>query len=559
MASLLLRFAAGLGFSLALLVAGCASKPAAADGNPEWYSGERVQIHTRARIDRKALPPESDIFWQLPAEVKRIGANVSVRHIKGSCEGTWWPSSIGEMDPVAKTYDGDLAARLIEDAHAQGLKQIVYYRHFCDRWVMVNHPEWLALSREGKPVTKPGHDRPYPYVSLLSPFEDYAITHLTELAERGADGFYFDEIHTARDGDFSEYAQRAYRERYGKDLLDATDAEVLTFRQEIIAGFLTSAVDAIHSVNPDAVTFVSVNSLSLDALQIGDAPKYEDSFNNWLGGMESAATILSDLSGGNPHIWRGPTEFDSLYTVGRYLTFGAIYNRDIKENEFFKVPHELHPHVADLFELSRKVSPAMKDVYPYRFVRVAVNGELQVRKAPLDGQLVNRWRSLVAERIPAGYLSFKQMLDEGIPVDTRVVVIPEGNGWEAPMTVSEELQGVLDEFEAGGGYVVGAEAAGEGGWIRAVKDRGVPLTASGGSSDLGVVVYRNDDGSKYVVNISEYESSDIVLELSSEWFDMPSSVVESVSGQKIEVITTEAGWELRLPRVDTMAQVVILF
>ena len=538
---------------------GCALDSAVASDLPEWYSGNRVQIHTRARIDRDELPSESDIFFRLPNEVKRIGASVFVRHIKGSCEGTWWPSSVGRMNSVAASYDGDLAARLIEDAHNQGLRQIVYYRHFCDRWTWETHPEWLVRSRDGKIVQKQGHDRAFPYASLVSPFADYAVTQFKELAERGADGFYFDEIHTPREGDFSEYAQQKFRDEYGQELLTATDQQVAEFRQQIIVEFLARVRREVESINPGILTLISINTVNLDNLRVAHAPKYEDSFNNWLGGLESTATVLTDVGGGYPHMWRGPAETDSLYTVGRYLTFGTIYNRDIREDEFFQVPDELHPEFAQIFELGRKVSPAMKDVIPYRHARIVINGDFQIRQAPLDGQHVNRWRELVGERIPAGYLSLRQILENGIPRGTQVLVVPEGNGWEASMELSPEVQGVLEDFQSAGGLVLDAETVGDGDWIARVFDHGVPITADGGDSRLGLAVYSDRAASKYVVNISSYESDDIVLRLSKNVFSMPDSVSESVTGQILTVEETDNEWRIAVPRVEVMAQVVIRF
>jgi hypothetical protein len=303
---------------------------------------------------------------------------------------------------------------------------------------------------------------------------------------------------------------------------------------------------------------MSVNTVNLDNLRIADAPKYEDSFNNWLGGLESTATVLSDVGEGYPHMWRGPAEQDSLYTAARYMTFGAIYNRDIREREFFSVPHDLHNEYRDLFELSRKISPAMADVKPYRFARVLLNGEFPVRQVPLDGQIVDRWRELIAARIPAGYLSLGQISESGIPADTQVLVVPEGNGWEAPMDLSPSVKSALTEFEKGGGLVLWSEDLDEGGWLKTIKDRPVPIVAKGGEENLGMAVYRNSDGTKYVINISAHHSKDVTLSLSSEFFKNPVSAHENVSGQELEIRKSATGqWEINLLEIETMAQVVV--
>ena len=542
-------------FSFFVVCTGISHPQAYAD-TPEWYNGARVQIHTRMSLGKGDINSKSSIFWQLPEQVRRLGVTAFTRHIKGGHEGAWWPSSVGIMDPRAGKYAEDLAALLIDDAHEKGLKQIAYYRHMDDNWAAETHPDWKALDRQGKQVKA---KRSEAYMSFASPYADFVITRLVELAQRGADGFYFDSSHVPREGDFGSFAQQKYKAKYGKDLLLATDEEALSFRQEIVADFMTRVTEAVHEINPETVTLLSVNTLKLDVLRSASAPKYEDTFNNWLGGLESAATVLTDVGGGYPHLWRAPREVDSLGVAGRYLTFGAIYNRDVLENEFFKTPHESNPAYADLFKLGQKISPAMKDVSPYRHVRVVVNGDLEIRKSPLDSQLVGRWQQLVNERIPAGYISFKQILDDGIPAETRVLVIPEGNGWEAPMKIPTDVNPLLEKFIASGGLVLQAEDVDEGGWIETIKTRGIPVSATGGSRDLGMVVYHKANGSKLVVNLADYQADDVVLKLSNAYFAKPASVTESRTGRDLETQKTENGWTIPVPGFRDMAQIVIKF
>lgn len=541
-------------FSVLVISTGISLFPAYAD-TPEWYNGARVQIHTRMTLGKWDSRSHSDIFRQLPEQVKRLGVTAFTRHIKGGGEGAWWPSRVGIMEPSLEKYEGDLAAELIKDAHRNGLKQIAYYRHMEDNWAAREHPEWRVLDRYGNKVTAKRSDA---YMSFASPYADFVITRLVELAQRGADGFYFDEIHVPRNGDFSSFAQKKYRAKYGKDLLEAPAADALSFRQEIIAGFISRATQAVHAINPEIVTLTSVNTVNLDILRNGDAPKYEDTFNNWLGGLESAATVLTDVGGGYPHLWRAPKEKDDIHVVARYLTFGAIYNRDIQEKEFFRTPHEVNQTYAELFDLGRKISPAMRDVTPYRFARVVINGDFAIRQAPLDSQLVGSWQQLLDERIPAGYISFKQILEDGIPAETRVLVIPEGNGWEAPMEIPDGLNPLLKEFTAKGGLVLLAEDVGEGGWIRAIQAQGIPVSATGGSSNLGMVVYRNASGSKMVVNLSDYQVADVALQLSATYFGKPVSITESITGKNLAAQNTDKGWVIKVPEFENMAQIVIV-
>jgi hypothetical protein len=91
----------------------------------------------------------------------------------------------------------------------------------------------------------------------------------------------------------------------------------------------------------------------------------------------------------------------------------------------------------------------------------------------------------------------------------------------------------LTEFEKGGGLVLWSEDLDEGGWLKTIKDRPVPIVAKGGEENLGMAVYRNSDGTKYVINISAHHSKDVTLSLSSEFFKNPVSAHENVSAKSL--------------------------
>ena len=370
---------------------------------PGWYNGHRVHVHTRLSI--KSSWWDTPQFWGWAAEVDRMGVSVSTRFIKGAEEGAWWKSSVGAIHPyvyemeAAGLPDGDIAAKIITDAHAAGVRQFAYYRHQDDEWAEVNHPDWRCYDREGNVIMTATRGA---WMSIASPYGDYVITRIVELAQRGVDGIYFDYLHIPPEGDFNSYAQQKYAAWHGNaDLLTSTEAEAKAFRQELVVDFFTRATAAFHAVNPEGVILMSANQCSLDSLRAADAPKYEDGYNANLGGADAAATILTDVGGGYPHLWRYTD--DDLYTAARYIAFGAIYNRDVLEAEVYDVPEPLHPDYGEIFALGRSVSPAMADVQPYRYARVLVPGEMIIKDTNLGAEYSGAWSTLIQSRIPAGF------------------------------------------------------------------------------------------------------------------------------------------------------------
>jgi hypothetical protein len=523
-----------------------------AQDKPEWYNGNRFSVHTRLSIKQQWW--DSAQFWDWPDELNRMGVSVSVRHIKGAEEGAWWKSSVGTIHP--RVYDaeadgmedGDIAAMIIRDAHENDIKQIAYYRHPDDKWAENNHPDWLCRNRANKVVQTATRGA---WMSLASPYGDFVITRIKELAERGADGIYFDGKHIPPDGDFNSYAQEKYSAWHGgADLLATSTKQAKAFRQELLVDFFTRATKAFHKINTEGVILMSANRSSLDSLRAADAPKYEALFNGNLGGLPVAATILTDIGGGYPHLWRNTS--DSLYTAARYIAFGAIYNRDVKEAEVYDVPDSLHKDYAAIFELGLKVSPAMKDVEPLRYARVLMNGSMIVKETKLSNKIPDAWTLLRKARIPAGFLSYAQLKEGGAPAGTEVLVVPIYNRNDVP----NNLGAAVDDFEGSGGLVIYKNDISD--MISMIAARGpVPISSYGGNGSTGMITFTNSQ--KVVVNISAKNQNNLVVTLSSQYYDRPAKVIETVTGKTLTVANTSDGWVIEGPAVSVMAQLVITF
>ena len=544
---------------------------AMAGDTPEWYDGSRVHIHTRYNPDVKLDPNHTQYnpteFWGFEAEIERMGPRVISRWILGRDGDPWWPTAIGVPHPLVSMH-GDVAQQLIDEAHSRNQYSVLYFRHQEDAWATAAHPDWVAKNKNGTDAQAQWG----PWMSIASPYsEDFVVERVKELAQKGVDGLYFDWKHAPDSGDFNQFAQDKYAAWYGGDLLTASSAEVDKFRIRLQKEHFERIDAAFRAINPDGVTIVSINRMSLDALRSATAPKYEESFNGWLGGLESTATILTDIGGGYPHLWRNPETEDPSDEIARYLTYGTIYNRDIREGQEYDIPHNLWPSYGDLFNLNDEISPAMANVRPYRHARVVVNGTFTIRSTSLNTNIASAWNTLNDDGVPTGYISFEQVGVYEIPSETRVLVYPvtersaltqnTGPVWQA-------MAAAIAQFEANGGLVIFKSDINAGNLVSMARQQGVPIevTSTGGAAKRMVPYIKMTevngeqvDGPDLVVNVAGDNTSGVVVTLSDQYFSEPASIIESVSGQALSATAVTGGWSVALPVIDDMRQLDVSF
>lgn len=181
---------------------------------PEWYMRNRVQAHTLIGINSIN---DSD-FFNFPKRLSQYGVSVLARQIKASDERPWWPSKFGTQSPESLKFSKngkDLAKDIIDQMHSLNIKAIIYYRHAEDAEMFKKNPDWACKDINGKVVKGERGTM----LSLNSPYRDVVFQRIKELAEDGADAFYFDYSHVPITGDFSDYSKKLYKEQYGTDMI----------------------------------------------------------------------------------------------------------------------------------------------------------------------------------------------------------------------------------------------------------------------------------------------------------------------------------------------------
>lgn len=491
---------------------------------PAWFDGQRVQLHTRLNTNMFRRNPA--LFDNAGAKFKAMGAQVVTRHIKSGQEGAWWPSAVGAVENLGRP---NLAQEIIDDAHQQGLRIIVYYRHIEDAWAAQHHPDWQCLDTTGAPiVAKRGVN-----LCLNSPYAAFVLQRQLELADMGADGFYYDSVHMPRGGCWCGHCRAKFTQLTGQQHPAAADPAdpryqlLLAFNNDTMARTFLHWRQALHARKPDLVMLIgsnlwpSTNDVhhTQRIFRIADAHKTEYDkgmsfrsraslypFPRNLRPMDQDVRLAlgwilaRDATDGRPpHIWTPGLVSEAHITgsAAAMLTHGAIANLDVKENA---LPDQ---RFQPAFAMGVRVSPHLAGTQPWRWAAV-LHSELTRDAYAADNRLM--WRKVLyplygafhvwlRRRVPTGFVLDSQ-LEEGRLEGVKLLFVPDDSQLTAAMRQA------LQRFERDGGVVISNRP--DWGWqlaerwpeaVAAFEEAiqttmaGAPVQAEGGPEGLQLSAY----------------------------------------------------------------------
>ncbi len=444
---------------------------------PLWFDSRRVQLHTRLFLRTAGLDP--DLFFKAGERFKAMGAHVITRHIVSSGEGAWWPSRYGDVLPEA--VGRNLAQEIIDDAHRNDLKIIVYYRHIENAWAAKQHPDWQCVDAAGQPIAAPRGVN----MCLNTPYADFVLNRQLELVEMGADGFYYDSVHMPRSGCWCRACRAKFRELSGHDHPVAADVndplwhQLKEFNNNTMALTFLRWRQALHQRNPNVVMVVGSN------VWPGSADKHQDhrifrlidshktEYDKGLRAQGKAVTwpmprkframdtdvrlalgftLARDAADGRPaHVWMPGLrdEAHALASTAAVLTHGCIANLDVKEQDLPDM--RFQPALA----LGDHVSPHLAGSRPWRWATV-LHSELTRDAYALDSRqmwrrvlypLYGAFHVLMRLRLPVGFITDSQ-LEEGRLEDSQVLFVPDDS------LLTSAMRQAVQTFQAKGGLVI---------------------------------------------------------------------------------------------------------
>lgn len=574
---------------------------------PAWYDEYRVQAHTR--LSSRWL--DEPIFLTAAEAFRTMGVHTFVRHIKSGGEGAWWPSAVGAILPGCEQRN--LAQEIIDNAHANGCRIIVYHRHMEDHQLFLDHPEWAARDWKGEALQERREK-----ICFNSPYEDFLLTRLLELVDMGADGFYFDEVHMPKAGCWCENCKRLFTEQTGLQHPESYDPgnplwhRLADFNNATIERVFRHYRAAIHERNPECVMLIGSNTWPTMAdrhmtnrlFRIADSMKTEFDLANRMGGriLQPAAgstpfdhevklalgyTLSRDACDGRPpHIWTFnlQDETSALYAAAGIMAHGCIANIDVREQT---IPNMAY---AAAFALGDRVSPYLHRTKPLRWAAVHYS-EVAKDHYALDGPecwrqvlfpVYGAYLALFREHLPVGIVTDSQ-LEEGLPHGLRVLFVP------APDLLTERMKQVVGDFAAAGGVVIeqreewawddpeGLQAAASGLLAMLGDEPGkAPVQAFGGPLNMHVDSFLSPDGDRLTVALANeftwvhtgHNPPEVLPEPPPDCEGVsveirgrgtPTRVFEAVSGAELACAPIAEGVRVTVPSFSYLAVLVAEF
>lgn len=467
---------------------------------PDWFANaNRVHAHTRlsavaptSQLDAPTTTLAGEwlgtpVFNDAPKHFKAMGFDVFTRHIVSGDEPAWWPSAVGDVLPQAK--DRNIAREIIEQAHANGMRIIVYYRHMEDRGMAREHPEWVCRDSSGKPYVSRGLK-----MCFNTPYRDFVEKRLLELAQMGADGFYFDEIHQP------DVCTCPACKSNGKR------------REEIIREMFLPYRRAIHKLNPELVLLVSgrFEGLSHDLWRLPDICKIEPHLAEKYGGegihgYALGLTFIRDAADGKPaHLWWSSKIQSSLLDCAWTLAFGHIFNFDVMEDMIADSESDAYRMAQKHTAMGAKLTPYLKGTVPVRWALVHYP-EGKPDGLAMKQSVLPVFRCVMDAHVPTGTIIDSQLRD-GIPSECGLLCIPDPD--RAPLRDPQVSRQIRSFEKRGGQLVIGTSENNYQQFIREWQGK-APLYAEGSPDVFLLTVYRQVDGDSWTVILLNPTSENI--------------------------------------------------
>ena len=445
-----------------------------ANNEAQWFYAHRVQGHIE--LGRKGI--EKKHFFKIASIFRQLGAKIFVRYIKSAGEGAWWPSKVGNIIPEAVTRN--IAFEIIQEAHKEQCKIIVYYRHMEDKYMASNNPSWQCRGPDGESIrTKRGI-----YLCFNSPYLNYLIIRLKELVFLGADGFYFDETHMPKTGCWCNFCREKFHLETGlkhppkRNVKDPLWHKLVDFNNKTIENGFRKIRDELHTQKPEIVLIISGHHwpamtdrhLSNQLFRLAHSLKTEFSvpirvrrdaifkphrkmipFEKDIK-LALGYTLSRDAANGNPaHVWiHGvPNKKSSLYAVAGVVTHGCIASLSIDKEQ---IPDFMFQ---DAFSLGNKISHYFTNFTSYNFTAIHYSETARDQYATRPQMALKyviypvygAFSILLRKRIPVSFVTDSQ-LEEGKLEGVKVLFVPCRDGLSLPMIEK------IDEFVENGGVVL---------------------------------------------------------------------------------------------------------
>ncbi|WP_346238380.1 hypothetical protein ABDK00_008980 [Niabella insulamsoli] len=447
---------------------------------PDWFVKQRVSIHSRVNAVYYKNPDHAVYGHWAEKVIAPLGGSVFVRHIKSDEGPVNWKSAWGVHTRLADKRN--IIAEAVQEAHQHNTRIIGYYNHFTDRYMQINHPEFVCKDVAGKPVL---HNRGT-VICINSPYGDSVAVRLAEFAKMGGDGIYFDEIHMPRQGCWCRYCQQKFKKQTGLKAPSKIDASALyrkyqDFNNSNVVEVFAKWRAILSAINPQLVMIVGSNTLpkltdrhlNTDLFRVAQVHKTE--WDLGLKGIRKmpegvllkpneavwrglSYNFSRDITGGRPaHYWiKGmsfvPPDHINAATAG-IISFGNIANLDMLETAAPDWDFDA------AMKTGAPLGPAFFQAKPMRWLLIHYN-EKALAAHPCTAQdgwtyclgpLYGAYNAAQQMKVPVGFITDSQM-EEGLFQGAQLLFLPNSE------YLSDQSRKQLKKFSDAGGVIIKQES-----------------------------------------------------------------------------------------------------
>lgn len=167
--------------------------------------------------------------------------------------------STQSMKAYANEICGEKMKDYLKEAKRLGINEIIYLNIHSTPLDGAD-PKWLTVLKDGS------YRRWYEIQYLLCLNEDYtaaAVHLLKDLCSLGIQGVFLDgPISTG--ACYCPHCLELFREMFGKDISEATEAELLDFNLLKVKRFMKTCYETVKSINPDIIVYINNSALRAD-------------------------------------------------------------------------------------------------------------------------------------------------------------------------------------------------------------------------------------------------------------------------------------------------------
>ncbi len=424
-------------------------------------------------------------------DVKKIFADMAKANITVAIPTAKFPEGYvsypSKIAPAHPSLNGrDLLNEMVEEAHRNGIKILVYVGVACDNTICEKHPDWASLYANGEAACYSDGKSP---CFGSSPYRQYLLDLIKEIVTNyDIDGIWLDEVHWqyVLKGEmlcYCDHCKEKFKLRYGSDIPTKPDwsnpiwKNFIKWHYDTVNEFLADVNKVVKSTRPECIV---TNNLYFEFFlahghDFNNLPKLVDvphaealwKFGGTLWHPGRVTKLLRAISEGKP-IWTNVPAWDfSLYTSASEIDLEAQTWQIIANGGSPKYWLSFHMYFMDprvvetigkVYSKVKRVEEYLVDTEPAKYAALLCSQNSRDWYGKNDPEkhidcFLGFYEALREEHIPFGIL-LDHHIDPEVLSGYKVLILPN-----AAALSDSQIDAIKDFVKKGGGLVATYETS----------------------------------------------------------------------------------------------------